>query len=236
MNYKEVQKRNEACQAILANGKLKPFDKFKAIVDICKSEIQERYPDLYAEINNYLSLRSEYNYTKLLGQFNQVSDKLRDDIVFLYYVILEIRDENNSFKYFMSSDEFLFYRNAPRGLFSERIRPYIYGDSVHSGCYPVTLVTNFNKKLRPIYERAISEYKNKTGNDILFIKDEAHWQNGHFDENMNSLHIKPDAICRCDLTEFWDIYHVLETEYNSKFDYDILSRQLERNDKDGNRG
>ena len=236
MDYKEVQKRNEACQAILANGKLKPFDKLKAIVDICRAEIKERYPDLYIEINYYLSLRSIYNLTKLLAQFNQVSDKLRDDIVFLYYVILEIRDENNASMHLMSSEEFLFCGNAPRGLFSVRMAPYLYGTSIHSGCYPVTLVTNFDKKLRPVYERAISEYKNKTGNDILFIKDEAHWQNGHFDENMNSLHIKPDARCRCDLTEFWDIYHVLETEYNSKFDYYILSRQLERNDKDGNRG
>lgn len=235
MDYKEVQKRNEACQAILANEKLSPFGKLKAIVDICRAEIKERYPDLYIEINYYLSSRSIYNYTKLLGQFNQVSDKLRDDIVFLYYAILEIRDENDSSMHLLNSEEFLFCRNAPRGLFSERIRPYIYGDSVHSGYYPITLVTNFYKKLRPIYERAISEYKNKTGKDILFIKDEAYWQNGHFDENMNSLHIKPDA--RCDLTEFWDIYHALETAYNSKFDYDILFRQLERNDKDDtNRG
>lgn len=234
MNYKEIQKRNEACQAILANGKLKPFDKLEAIVDICRSEIKERYPDLYTEIKNYLSLRNIYNLTKLLDQFNQVSDKLRDDIVFLYYVILEIRDENICSSYTSNNSTYL-PPSAPRGLVGIRMGPFMYSGSYLSGVFSQDdLVTNFNKKLRPLYERAISEYKNKTGKDILFIKDEAYWNNGHLDERMNSLHI--DINARCDLTEFWDIYHALEMVYNSKFDNDILSRQLKRNDKDGNRG
>lgn len=213
MNYKEIQKRNTECQEILVNKKLTSNDKLKAIADIYSTELKERYPDLYTKINNYFSLPSSYNLCNLISQFNEVSDKLRNDIVFLYYVILEIKDENTNLV------------SSPRGLFATRIMPFMYsGSYLHDVFNQNDLVTNFNKKLRPIYERAISEYKNKTGKDILFIEDEAYWNNGHLDTTMNSLHIKCEHMC--DLTDFWEIYHILEATMKSKFDNEILSRQV----------
>lgn len=77
-----------------------------------------------------------------------------------------------------------------------------------------SLITNFKKNLRPIYEMAITAYKTKTGNSDLVIMDDAYWMNGHFDPSMNSLHYKGE---RHDISEFWNIYNSLKKAMDVDF-------------------
>ena len=70
-----------------------------------------------------------------------------------------------------------------------------------------SLLTNFNKSERLIYEKAINEYKKRGGNLDIYILDEAYWDNGYLDESMNSLHTNNR---RMDRTEFWNIFEYVK--------------------------
>jgi len=70
-----------------------------------------------------------------------------------------------------------------------------------------SLLTNFNKNERPIYEKAINEYKKRGGNLDIYILDEAYWDNGYLDESMNSLNTNNRRIYH---TEFWNVFDYID--------------------------
>ena len=70
-----------------------------------------------------------------------------------------------------------------------------------------SLLTNFDKSKRPIYEKAIDEYKKGGGKLDIYILDEAYWRNGYLDENMNSLHTNNRGTNH---TEFWNVFDYID--------------------------
>lgn len=73
-----------------------------------------------------------------------------------------------------------------------------------------TLLTNFDKKDRRKYEKALKIYHEIIGKTVLFIDDEAYYgENGDRKlENDNSLHIICDDKTH-DLSLFWEIFEAL---------------------------
>lgn len=71
------------------------------------------------------------------------------------------------------------------------------------------LLTNFLKEQLPIYEKAIKEYQDKTGDKTLFICDKAYWKNGRYDPRLCSLR----ACESKDRTDFWDIFKRIKKEF-----------------------
>lgn len=69
-----------------------------------------------------------------------------------------------------------------------------------------SFVTNFNKSKRPIFEAAIRIFNNEVKQEVLYICDEAYWNNGHLDDKMNSLHCKDNR----DLSRFWRIFEQIK--------------------------
>jgi Fic family protein len=81
---------------------------------------------------------------------------------------------------------------------------YYYGVWVDDSCLEnKNLITNFIKKERPIYQKAIEKY----GWDGLYISEDAYWRNGTKDNSLLSLRYKGDQ-CR-NLSEFWKIFREL---------------------------
>jgi Fic family protein len=68
------------------------------------------------------------------------------------------------------------------------------------------LITNFIKKERPIYQKAIKKY----GWDGLYLSKDAYWRDGTKDPKLSSLRWKTDE--RRDLSEFWKIFRELRNK------------------------
>ena len=82
---------------------------------------------------------------------------------------------------------------------------YYYGIWVDDSCPEnKNLITNFIKKERPIYQKAIEEY----GWDGLYISEDAYWRDGTKDKSLLSLRYKGEECG--DLSEFWKIFRELK--------------------------
>ena len=70
-------------------------------------------------------------------------------------------------------------------------------------------LTNFNKKLLPVYEQAIKKYVESTGDDRFYIKDNAYDVGGVLLPDYKSFHSKTVA----DASEFWKIFDNVKVYY-----------------------
>ena len=79
---------------------------------------------------------------------------------------------------------------------------YYYDAWSHDDCPEnKNLITNFTKKERPIYQKAIKKY----GWDGLYISEDAYWRDGTKDSGLLSLRWSGEE--RRELSEFWKIFN-----------------------------
>ena len=66
------------------------------------------------------------------------------------------------------------------------------------------LLTNFDKKEESTYREAIE----KSGKDFLYIKEDAYWIDGTYDETLSALWTNKDE----NLSDFWELLRSLKKE------------------------
>lgn len=75
-----------------------------------------------------------------------------------------------------------------------------------------TLLTNFPKHQKVRYEAAIQIFKEKTGKDVLYIREDAYGMFGQEVYDSYSLHKTEDG----DKSDFWDIFDNLKETWTLK--------------------
>ena len=75
-------------------------------------------------------------------------------------------------------------------------------------------ITNFVKTDTDLYKKAIAIYKKRTGDDVLFIDDNAYWSNGTKDESMSALRLSENK----DLSVFWRIFDGLRKKEEERYE------------------
>ena len=72
------------------------------------------------------------------------------------------------------------------------------------------VLTNFVKKEESIYREAIE----KSGKDFLYIKEDAYWLDGTYDETLSALWTNKNE----DLSDFWELLRSLKAEKEAEND------------------
>jgi hypothetical protein len=73
------------------------------------------------------------------------------------------------------------------------------------------VLTNFDIKDRNKYEKALKIYKKQTGDNTLYIVNDAYWMDGTKDNTMNSLKTSNNKDRSC----FWRIFDNIKQEFNT---------------------
>ena len=79
------------------------------------------------------------------------------------------------------------------------------------------LLTNFESRFRPLYEKSVRETNLQLGREEFFIKDKAFNSDGEFVPNFNSLHTmttKNDDLCNEVILLFLEIHRKIRIGFN----------------------